>query len=214
MKDLKMIALILSLLSLFMFQSCSQDSAVNNSNNSTQADYVIYDYDFENLELQEATLENDIFIPEFEPLRPDLGNTNPRLGKRIELGKFFVAMKLSEEQKLAIRELMKSYTLCEMQWLRKLQEVRNGIIRKAQEERKSIMEKVRNNELTREEAAKEMRVLNERVKNLLQNHPIHEEVRQGILRCRKIFFDSIAELLTDEQLVIWNRFLNGTKAVN
>jgi hypothetical protein len=209
------IALITSIGFLFL-QSCTKDDVVSNSDNDDLPGYVLYNYDFSTFSMNDATVDSDISLDECQPMSPDgnLGNTDkkpPVVDRKFPFARIFQEMKLTDEQKASVRELMASHVKCEFQWFRKLQQVRDAIAKRANEERRAIMQKVKDGEITRAEAKVLIDQLNRRVREAIKNNPINEEVREGIIRCREEFINGVAKLLTDEQLVMWKRFLASTK---
>ena len=212
---LKILLAMVSAFAVLMFmQSCSNEGSVSNSGSDDTPAYVVYDYNVDVVECTDATIENDFFIEDAENLRPtdDAKNgreLNPKVKQRIDLARVFNAMNLTDEQKADIRALMQAKIPCENQWFRKLQAVRNQIVQRANEARRTIMEQVKNGEITREEAKRQLNQLNMKVREAIRTHPINEEVRLGLIACNEEFFDSIADLLTEEQLVIWKRFLDS-----
>lgn len=215
MKNLKLLmAILLSSIALILMQSCNTDSnpASSSSDDSFQS-FAVYNYDVSDFTLQDATLDNDFILEDCQPMRPDLGDSKegkqPKFNKRVILFRVFNEMNLSDEQKQAIRLLMTNHILCEMEWFKMLQEARKPIMEAARLERAAIMEQAKAGEITRKEASELIRQLNIRVRAAIAALEVNEEVREGLLLCKEEFFAAIAELLTEEQLVIWERFLAG-----
>lgn len=210
----KLISLFAALLAVMVIsQSCSSDNTVSSTDTNNEMSFMVYDYNVDDISMKDGSLESDITILSAENLRPTDDEEGrklpPRVKERILLSRVFRQMELDEEQREAVRLLMAAHIRCESQWFRKLHEVRNSIVERANLERREIMNKVKEGEITREQAARLMNQLNMRVREALQNHPINLEVREGLKLCREEFFAAIAELLNEEQLAIWERFLNS-----
>jgi hypothetical protein len=212
---LKILLSIVSAFAVLLFmQSCSNEGSVSNSGSDDTPQFVVYDYNVSEVAMTDATIENDIFVEDAENLRPTEDakkgrELNPKAGQRIDLARVFNAMNLTDEQKAEIRALMQAKIPCENQWFRKLQAVRNQIVQRANEARRTIIEQVKNGEITREQAHRQINQLNMKVREAIRTHPINEEVRLGLIACRDEFFAAVAELLDEEQLVLWKRFLDS-----
>ncbi|MBX3043103.1 MAG: hypothetical protein KIT33_08060 [Candidatus Kapabacteria bacterium] len=210
----KLISAIVSLLAVMMiFQSCSNDGSVSNTDTDSEMSFIVYDYNLDNFSFDGATPDKDISIFSEENLRPERDvegrKLPPQVRERVLLSRVFRLMELDEEQIAAIRTLMIAHISCENQWFRKLNAVRSSIVERANAERRNIMQQVREGEITRQQAERLINQLNTRVREALKNHPINIEVREGLILCREEFFAAIAELLNDEQLALWERYLNS-----
>lgn len=208
-------AIMIPLLALLLMQSCSSDNSVSSTDDNGIQDYNVYDYNFSSFDMHEASLDDDMDLDECQPMRPEFDGMRdkmpPHAKARMFLGRVFREMNLTEEQRAEIRTLMQSHILCEMQWFRKLQAARQEILTTLNAERRAIMEKVKNGDLTRRQAEPLIRQLNARAMEMIKNLPINEEAREGIILCRETFLDAVGGLLIEEQLVIWNSFLENIK---
>lgn len=216
MKSFKFFVVLTVMASVIsLMQSCSSDNSLSNTTDDNIQSITLYDYELNEMNLQDATFESDMTIQECMPMRPDMreskGKNAPKTRMSFMLGRVFGQMELTEEQISEIRGLIGSHILCEQQWFRKLHAARIGIINASNLERREIIAKAKNGEITRREADSLIRQLNNRVRNALMNLPINEEAREGLMLCREEFFDSIALILNEEQLVIWDDFLAKMK---
>lgn len=73
--------------------------------------------------------------------------------------------------------------------------------------RKEILAKVESGEMTREEARAAIRALNERLRNALKESGIRERVREMMKSCDDTFLRALAQILTEEQRAILDRYL-------
>lgn len=215
MKISKFLAILLaSIFAMFAVQSCNTESNVADPSSSNSDEYALYNYDLSSLTMTEASFDSEISFTETEIMRPDLGDTErplpPHIKQRILLGRVIQAMNLDDEQKAQFRIIMQQHILCEMQWLRKAQAVRKAIQDRANAERRQIMANLNDGEIDRVQAKRMLDELNRRVMEAMRNHPINEEVREGLKLCKEEFNEAVAEMLNEEQLVIWNRFIAST----
>lgn len=207
------LAIALSALSLTVIQSCKSDNPLNNPTEEDLGSVYLYDYDFNATDVEDASFDDDFDMEDCNPMHDGLNEDRgdkgmkPRFKDRFNLGRVFGSMNLTEEQKLELRNLMAAHRACEMEWFSQLNEARRTILAASNAERRAIIEKAKSGEITRSEANVLIQQLNNRVRQALANLPINEEVRAGLILCREAFFASISELLTEEQLVIWERFL-------
>lgn len=211
MKTFRLIAVIAILTaSISWLQSCS-DNGVSESQNSDIEQYVLYNYDVTNAEMDDATENDDIYIVENRPPSPDdqrADKKRPRhaIGHFV-LGKVFRDMELTAEQKVEVRNFMHELYVCELTWFRKLHDARLEVLADANAQRRAIVLQVKNGEITRMEGLRLIAELNLKTRLEIRTLAINEEIREGIKLCRENFLSSISTILTEEQLVIWNDFL-------
>ncbi len=210
-------AILMPLAAMVMMQSCSSDNnMVSHSDDASSImTYGIYEYNFSSFDMKDGSIETEIELDDCMPMRPDLGNNNgknpPHFRKGHAFARVFAAMNLTEEQKASIRELMQAKILCEMEWFKILREARAEIMADAKAAREAVIAKFRNGEITREEANAAMKEINMNTREQLKNLEVNEEVREGIILCNEEFLAAIRDLLTDEQKVIWDNFVQNIK---
>ncbi|MBX3042795.1 MAG: hypothetical protein KIT33_12840 [Candidatus Kapabacteria bacterium] len=215
MNFLKLSLIIVTSISLAFLSSCSESNNIAGSDSLSPDQLSVFEYNVENFEITEATIDSDIKLDELQPMRPD-GKLDerrlpPHVRNKIILQRVIRAMELDDEQMAALRELLNKHHICEIQWFRKLQAVRQAIVQRANVERREIMQQVKSGDITREQAQRLINQLNQKVREAMINNPALVEIREGLKDCRDELFDAIAELLNEEQLEIWERFLNSLK---
>ncbi|MDX9789878.1 MAG: hypothetical protein WCZ17_10610 [Candidatus Kapaibacterium sp.] len=213
MKYLKIVATLV--FAVLFLQSCNSDKTTAGADLNDVGSLALYEYNFEVVDFREVGFESDYEIAEMEPMRPDAelreDRLPPQIKSRLQLGKVFNLMNLSDEQKSEIRGLVNNNRNCETRWMSRLHSSRENIIKQANETKRRILQQYRNEEITRSEANRKMNQLNMRVRNALHNNSVNAEVREGIKNCRNELFRNIAQLLDEEQLEVWTRFVRSIK---
>ena len=206
--------LFVTVITVALIQSCSSDNNVSGNNDGDVQEFVLINHDVSDFSMVDATENSEIGLDDCQPMNPDLRDTknkmSPNANKRLMLDKVFRSMKLTDEQKAKIRELMNAHIRCEMQWFRKLQAAREEIVNRSNAAIRNVMEQVKSGKLTRQEAQRQIQQINMKTREAIKNLPINDEILKGIIRCREEFFAAVASLLNDEQLAIWKRFLAST----
>jgi hypothetical protein len=129
--------------------------------------------------------------------------------KRFFLGRILRALDLSEEQRAAISEDLLAHHDCMREAMLALREAEYELISAANEDRRAIYEQLRNGELTREEAQEAIRQIFEDLRNDLENDEGVQAARAAVEDCFDTLFENIAGELTEEQLEMWNEWLEN-----
>jgi len=202
-----------------IISSCSESpNSASTTNYSDIQSFVVADYNTSGFEFQDATLDADMAITPIvtenygntQRLEPP-NNTHPQVNRMMAIGMILRQLELTEKQIELVKEYMIAHRLCEWEWLRMLEKSRREIIAKGNQERQNIIEKFRAGEISREEAARAINQLNNRIREALQNNPINERVRKGLQDCWDIFIKNIKSILTDEQLKQFEQWLERLK---
>jgi len=127
-------------------------------------------------------------------------------------GGIFRELELTDDQRVSIRDFMMDMRDCAKENMIALRELNFPAREELIAARKSIIERVKAGEITREQAHAEMNVLREDMREKMQNDPAREVLIESLKECRKSFLDSIADILTPEQLEIWNAWLAELEA--
>ncbi len=135
----------------------------------------------------------------------DDNRMHPRGRDGMSLGKVIRAMDLTDRQMAALRGLMGDFRDCMRRVMAATSEARYEIIQRARAERLKIIRAFRAGEITRERAIAQLRQLNQKMREALRN-----EI-DWTLRCKCIrnLFADIQDILTERQLVIWQRFIDS-----
>jgi len=213
MKNLRSIILaVFAVVMLIGVSSCSdQGSSVNNSSdaayfNATQFTLNTYE------ESSSQDLEGFDMDQEFQ----FFGNNerrNPRdkfrPHKQFFLGRILRALDLTEEQRTAISEDLIAHHDCMREAMLALREAEYALVSVANEDRRAIHEQFRNGDLTREEAREQIMLIYETLREDLENDEDVLAARQAVRDCFDLLFENIAGELTDEQLEMWNEWLEN-----
>lgn len=167
----------------------------------------------EDAEVVEASIENEMDIPEYgefaESMRPDRRDNDRKPPKRHHfLGRVLRSLDLTDEQKAEVRILLEENRDCVREAKAALWEARMEIIRAANEERRAVIESYRNGEIERDAAVEQIKAINQAAREELRGlQELAEVTRAAIEDCNKALFDAIGQILDEEQLEKWNAFL-------
>ena len=166
------------------------------------ADMVVPNVTLEASPIVDATMQTDMEI------QPDF-NRHREPPPPFMLNKILRRLNLSEEQIALVREYMQAHKDCVEEILTALRESEREIMQSAREERQAIMLQLQNGEITREEANALIRQLNQATREALQNNPVRLEAEAALEDCREAFFASIREILTEDQQLLWDEWVEN-----
>ncbi len=192
--------MITVLASMMLFTSCKKDDMtgpVDNGTDFTIEETTLPPMDAPAGDIQEADLD--------QPM--GFRHPQPRF-KSLILLKVLRAMELDDEQKEQVRTYLKEHLECVREAQMILRKSQMEIIRKANAIRDSLMKEYRDGNMTREELRNALRRLNRATLEKLRNNPVRERVLQRIIKCRETLYANIGDILNEDQLKIWERFLN------
>lgn len=200
----------LALMSGLLIMSCdkegenfnSPDDFTSISSENLFVDNTIFE---EDAVTSEVTMDEELSMiieePEEEfipPQRP------PKRGKHIRLGRVFREMELTPDQMDSVHKYMRMMHECEWYVKRTLFENVKPYMDSINRERRIIINKLRNDEITREEARELMRELNIAVREYMM--PIKIRTMEALKNCHERFIFRVASVLTEDQLAIWREF--------
>ncbi len=119
----------------------------------------------------------------------------------------FKELNLTDEQAKTISSFAKDHKSCRREAIDVLREAQRAILQNANLERKKIIDDMKNGVITATEARELLLKLAEQVRQDMKNSPEVQAALEAVKNCHDVFIDKIASILTDEQLVIWNKFL-------
>jgi hypothetical protein len=90
-----------------------------------------------------------------------------------------------------------------------LRDANEALIERANAERRAIVEAYRAEEITREEAIRQLRALNERTREAIRNNPANDPYLQQICENRLSLFEDIRSILTGDQVAEWDGWVAG-----
>jgi hypothetical protein len=221
MKTHKLFLVLLSLIvPLIYFTACSEKSEVDTpvTQNYDSPQYVIIDFSDMQNGIEDATLETDMVFNStllnysfvsMSSLATIISNAsgNPWLEKfyvKKEIGSVLRTLSLSKEQALAILGFAKTFQGTMKPLVQQFYAGNKDLIDAANLQRKAIADSVKNGLLTRVQALEKIKVLNQSTRNKIQNSVVTQAIKAQMCEARKILLDSIASVLTADQLTKWN----------
>lgn len=215
----------LFLLPVFFFGGCSEKSDVNAPNqiNFDSPQFAVIDYKDINNAIEEGTIDTPIavnnvlanygfmnmgsaFVEGGLMMRGNPWLEHFDFGKH--LGLFFRRLKLTDEQKVNLKDLMTAYHAAIKPLVKEFVDANKEIIADANAKRKEIADKVKSGELTRAEAAPLIKALNEATRDAIKNNPESITVKGKMCDARTTLFDGIAKILSPDQLEKWNTLIS------
>jgi len=130
-----------------------------------------------------------------------------RRGDRLK--EIFRMLQLTEAQIVELKTFFPPYKDCMAPAVEQFREAAAIYIRAANIERDAIIAQVRAGEITREEARDLLHELNRETRNLIANDPECAAAREAMCDCKEALFNSISSILTEDQLTIWNRWIES-----
>ncbi len=213
---LKHITLIISAIVLLSFTACQDmETPVDTGTPESIAlfnDAVEIDGDLATTQVVECSLETDAFVPGDQTIfencrfdRKDLGKGCPPK-QRPMVGKILRELKLSDEQIALLKEYNLAHRDCIELIMQKWREAVAPIMERANAEKKLIMQAFKNKEITRKEAYEKLNALNKVMLAEIQKLGMRDAIKIAIEDCNKKLLADIKAILTDDQLVIWNKY--------
>ncbi len=216
---------VVTLMMLFVLVSCDKTNDTVGATEDSEYYSSVFSVNEPSTDVTECFIpasETDFFGEMPMPVGPGTGNTDPSdkklppNGKDLQNGRdirnpfarIFMALQLTEEQKVQIREFMLAHRRCEQDAIMALREAQRPIIEAANAQRREIMEQLKAGEITREEAGALLRTLNQTVREQLKNDPAVVAAHEALRACWDLLLENIGSILTEEQLVKWQRFLD------
>ncbi len=193
--------------------ACSRSVPVDSNNSSTSDMFVpsntsFVDYESYSQDVTEASLNQDFAVK--TPTVADMP-----VPKVIPLPMILRALKLTPEQAATVKGYLQDYNDCVQPIIRQMLDEMKSIVQAARQARKDIMDQLKSGAITRQEALKDLRDLNIRMKNALEE--LRLKYCPEIARCMKQLIQSITQLIretgTDAQKQQWQRFLDSLPAV-
>ncbi len=123
----------------------------------------------------------------------------------------FKELNLTDEQAKTISTFAKEHKSCRREAIDALREAQRAILQNANLERKQIIDDMKNGTITATEARELILKLAEQVRQDMKNSPEVQAALEAVKNCHNVFLDNIASVLTADQLVIWNKFLETIK---
>lgn len=208
LKMIQLIGIFTLAVSMLGMSSCQNDNSPAGTDTKyesiVQTEYSVCEPDALLGTIQDAAIDTEmlLMVPD---IKPEPGKMMPPKGIR-DLGRIFVKLNLTVEQKESIRNLMTAHRDCEKSALIALRDAEMAIIRPANEARKAIIQNVKDSLITKEEARAAIQLLNQQTRQALQDSQARQIAFSALKDCRDTLIENIKALLTPEQLLIWNKF--------
>lgn len=226
-KSFLVVSVILSL-PLFYFSACSDKSEVNTPNqlNFDSPQFAVIDYTDVLNGVEDATLDSDMTfnntlanysfmnsMNSFTTGNPML-NGNPwlmRFDLRKHLGLLFRGLNLTDAQKTRVKDLMVQFHETMKPLVQEFKDANADIIAKANANRKAIVDQVKAGTLTREQAAAQLKTLNQTTREAIKNNPKTVEVKTKMCAERTQLFIDIKGILVGDQLTKFENLIKLIK---
>ncbi|MFH1051789.1 MAG: hypothetical protein V1779_12780 [bacterium] len=128
--------------------------------------------------------------------------------KFMPLAKILRALQLDDLQKEQVKGFMLDFRLCHREAMLALRESEKELLAPFNEQRRLIYEAYKSGEITREEAARQLKLLAQEVRQVMKDNPARIEACEAMKECRRLLLANIGGVLTEEQLVKWNEWLS------
>lgn len=163
-----------------------------------------------------STLLNYSVIGGDKPFNPgNPGLRGMRWYDRFDFGKhlgyFFRQLNLTDEQKTTVRALAKTFHANMKPLVRHFHEANRAIIQEANASRKAIVDQVKAGTLTREEAAVQIKDLNQATRRKIQANPASQRIKAAMCTERDNLFAGIRAILQGDQLTKWRTWIASLK---
>lgn len=211
---------------LLIFSACNNQEEVTapNTTDFDSPQFALIDFSDAQNAVEDATLEKDIVINDqlinYSFMDGGLRQGNPMMNgnpwmERFDfgkhLGRIFHQLNLNEEQKIAVKELMKTYHDGNKLLVKEFREANKSIIESANAARKEIRDAVQAGTLSRADAKKQLDDLNKSTKEAIAANAASLQIKEKMCDSQKALFDAIKALLTEEQLTKWDTFVSKMK---
>ena len=191
---------------LIMLQSCQNDADVLTplvGDDAVVESMALMSYEVDPVEVTEPDMSNEV-----------MAKPKAEKGKHIALSQFFKKLNLSADQKAQLRVFQDEHRECVRLAMQTLRETEREIIQTANEQRRAIVQQVKDSIITKEVAKVQLQELAAATRLELKNNPARAIAEAALLACRNTFISNISAILTEEQLVKWNQFLERMNPEN
>lgn len=116
----------------------------------------------------------------------------------------FTKLELTKEQAIKVHYALNDFHKCKMHHYALLKKINHEIIEKANKERYIIMMKLKNNEITKEQAEKKLKELKLMIEDRFKNDPVRKKILENLYKCHLELLENLRLILTKDQ---WEKFL-------
>lgn len=133
------------------------------------------------------------------------------LGKHLQLNLILKKLKLTADQKSQAKIFLEQQRECTELAIKALRLSEKEIIQNANVERKAIMQQLKDSTISKDSARILLKALGESTRLAIKNNPAREAAELAMKECRETFIENMNGILTEEQLIIWQQFLDKNK---
>lgn len=197
-KSLSSLFALLALVLVFGLSSC--DKATSPVDTVETEEFAIPAFDASASEIYEAGIETEMSA------KPPVNDY-----KMHPFGLPVRELKLTKEQMDSIKPIMMEHRVCVKSIMDSLRHSEMAIIKAANTARKAIMDEVKAGTMAKDSARTLLAQLNRTTREQLKTNPVAVWARTAIKECDIAMFTAIRALLTDEQKVKFDKWLNRRK---
>lgn len=128
-----------------------------------------------------------------------------------DVGIFFGRLKLTEDQKSKIKDLVRAYHESMKPLVKQFADANQSIIDDANAKRKAILDDLKSGKITRQQAADNLKTLNDATRTAIDNNPVSKTIKQKMCDLRSDLFTKIGGLLSADQVAKWNDAISKMK---
>ena len=162
--------------------------------------------DAENQAITDLTLDSDANVNFEEPaeaFRPP--QRPPKRGPRMDMRFILRKLDLTEQQFESVKVIMIDFHKCQWNIRRAFFANIKPKLDNVNTLRREIIQKMRDGEITRQQAIRQLRELNKRFREATR--PMHERFMQAVKNCHESMISSILEILDEEQKAMFIQWL-------
>lgn len=192
---------MLLIFGLVMLSSCDKETGVVTPISTEDAvSEMMISYSVVACETTEPDMQTEISV---KPMS--------ELGKHLQLNSIFKKLKLTADQKSQAKIFLEQQRECTELAMKALRLSEKEIIQNANVERKAIMQQLKDSTISKDSARILLKALGESTRLAIKNNPAREAAELAMKECRETFIENMNGILTDEQLIIWQQFLDKNK---
>jgi Spy/CpxP family protein refolding chaperone len=220
-KSFLVVSVILSL-PLFYFSACSDKADVNAPNqlNFESPQFAVIDYTDILNGVEDATLDSDMTFNNtlanysFMNSMNSFTTGNPwlmRFDLRKHLGLLFRGLNLTDAQKTQVKDLMVQFHETMKPLVQEFKDANADIIAKANADRKAIVDQVKAGTLTREQAAAQLKTLNQATRDKINANTATIDIKAKMCAARTKLLEDIKGILVGDQLTKFENLIKLIK---
>ncbi len=207
----KIVALLAFVILGFSVQSCQKDDVLSPSDELAYA--IATPDELVEVEVTDGTVDTDPILAitsangDIERRQDRKGACKPRGHKNpIKFEGAFRQLGLSDDQKNAIKALLKSHKDCLVSAREAFLAANEEALAAAKTARQAIVAEVKAGTITRDEAKEAIKAVNQTLRESIEANGSREETKAALQACFDSFDASIEAILTPDQLAKWNAF--------